>query len=79
MFNPVDPQKDWANKIRDIVGVISIIGVVVFLFVSPVIGRSLDMVEFSFFPESDVSKNIEINLKQEGEDFLVYLEVVNQK
>ncbi len=79
MFNPMDPQKDWTNKIRDIVGAISIIGVVVFLFVSPVIGRSLDMVEFSFFPESDISKNIGINLKQEGGDILVYHEVAKPK
>lgn len=79
MFNPMDPQKDWPNKIRDIVGAISIVGVVVFLFVSPVIGRSLDMVEFSFFSGSDATKNIEINPKQEGGDLPVYHEVVKPK
>ncbi|MCF6276785.1 MAG: hypothetical protein L3J07_02975 [Candidatus Magasanikbacteria bacterium] len=79
MFNPEKSQKDWPNKIRDIIGVVSVVAVVLFLFAPPVVVRSLDMVEFSFLMSAVETANTKIDEKLEGGDFPVEPVVVLPK
>jgi len=70
-LEPIEPQREWSNKIRDIIGTVAIVGVLVFLFASPVVGRSLEFVETSLFlagVEMDISNDM---LTQEGGDVVV--------